>query len=587
MVLKDADSTPTITVRKNGSVTSDAVTITKRAATTGIYDCEYNPAGDVEGDVYNISEVATVTGTTTPQANYEFSWPVTVIALERGTDGANTTTPPTASAVADEVQTRTIARVTLVDTCTTNTDMRGTDNAALPGDAMALTNDEREAVAVTVESHLLDEGDSQMLVNAIVGAIGNTNIDQAILIAAIRADLERSGGNLNTLLARIAGTIRTAADDVIAETAQTADIRSGLATTTNVTDAKTAIIADTEDLQSRLPAALVGGRMPSDVGTWRGEQPGNVDSNGFIPGNLASINGNTSRAVALATAMDNNWLEKLNVSGTLAHTNNASAFHATGFATPENVTDSQTAIETSIANMEVAVSQEDINAIRDGLATSDEIAERLLVNPANKLLTNEDGFVTATNVVVSEASQAVTFTALIDEDEDQPVAGVAIRIGGRPLVTATNGIASVRLNPATYTATVIVPNGYREILPIEVPVGSADVSVPLDLVALATTEPATAPLTNVQLPTEDQYGSRLPNVTVKFTFLGHADGATITGTVINTPAPKASDSTGVCRVQLRRLANYKAEYTIPGDRQPKTVTFATGDTGADIVVDGA
>lgn len=64
--------------------------------------------------------------------------------------------------------------------------------------AMALS-----AIAVEVESHLLDEGDSQLLINAIVGAIGNTNIDQVVLVAAIRADLERSGGNLNTLLARL------------------------------------------------------------------------------------------------------------------------------------------------------------------------------------------------------------------------------------------------------------------------------------------------------------------------------------------------------------------------------------------------
>jgi len=49
----------------------------------------------------------------------------------------NTTTPPTVAAIADEVQTRTIARVTLVDTCTTNTDMRGTDNAALAATALS------------------------------------------------------------------------------------------------------------------------------------------------------------------------------------------------------------------------------------------------------------------------------------------------------------------------------------------------------------------------------------------------------------------------------------------------------------------
>ena len=45
--------------------------------------------------------------------------------------------PPTAVQVADEVQTRTIARVTLVDTCTVNSDMRGTDNAALAATALS------------------------------------------------------------------------------------------------------------------------------------------------------------------------------------------------------------------------------------------------------------------------------------------------------------------------------------------------------------------------------------------------------------------------------------------------------------------
>jgi hypothetical protein len=137
MLLKDADSTPTVAVRKNGASTADSVTITKRSATTGIYDCSYNPAGEVEGDQYTLEESATVTGTTTGSATYNFAWTVRAVAVERGTDGANTTTPPTVAAIADEVQTRTIARVTLVDTCTTNTDMRGTNNEALAATALS------------------------------------------------------------------------------------------------------------------------------------------------------------------------------------------------------------------------------------------------------------------------------------------------------------------------------------------------------------------------------------------------------------------------------------------------------------------
>lgn len=78
-ILKDADSTPTVSVRKNGLSTGDSVTITKRSATTGIYDCSYNPASEVEGDIFWFEEEATVTGTSTAQATYNNSWVANVV----------------------------------------------------------------------------------------------------------------------------------------------------------------------------------------------------------------------------------------------------------------------------------------------------------------------------------------------------------------------------------------------------------------------------------------------------------------------------------------------------------------------------
>jgi hypothetical protein len=83
-VLVDADSTPSVAVRKNGSSVADSVTVTKRAATTGIYDCSYNPAGEVEGDCFTIEETATVAS----QA-YENAWSLEAQASERGTDGVS------------------------------------------------------------------------------------------------------------------------------------------------------------------------------------------------------------------------------------------------------------------------------------------------------------------------------------------------------------------------------------------------------------------------------------------------------------------------------------------------------------------
>lgn len=77
-------------------------------------------------------------------------------------------------------------------------------------DAASIKQDAKDAIATTVESHLLDEGDSQMLINAIVGAIGNTNLDEASVVAAIRADLERPGGNLATIISNLALKLTTA-----------------------------------------------------------------------------------------------------------------------------------------------------------------------------------------------------------------------------------------------------------------------------------------------------------------------------------------------------------------------------------------
>lgn len=91
MQLKDADATPTVAVRKNGASVGDSVTVTKRSATTGIYDCAYDPAGEVETDSFILEERAQVTGTDTAQAYYDDSFVVRVIAValdENGVDNA-------------------------------------------------------------------------------------------------------------------------------------------------------------------------------------------------------------------------------------------------------------------------------------------------------------------------------------------------------------------------------------------------------------------------------------------------------------------------------------------------------------------
>lgn len=76
-VLVDADSTPTVAVRRNGSATADVVTVTKRAATTGIYDCSVTFIADAVGDIFELEEQATVSAVV-----YDQTFSVTILTSD-------------------------------------------------------------------------------------------------------------------------------------------------------------------------------------------------------------------------------------------------------------------------------------------------------------------------------------------------------------------------------------------------------------------------------------------------------------------------------------------------------------------------
>ncbi len=48
-----------------------------------------------------------------------------------------------------------------------------------------------------------------------------------------------------------------------------------------------------------------GSYINANVTLWRGTQPGNVDSNSYLPANVAAVNGNLTRASTFATDLDN------------------------------------------------------------------------------------------------------------------------------------------------------------------------------------------------------------------------------------------------------------------------------------------
>jgi len=71
--------------------------------------------------------------------------------------------------------------------------------AAADKTGYSLTSAERTAIAAAVEGSLLNEADGQAVLNALVGAIGNQNLSEVSLVAAVRADLERTGGKLDSI----------------------------------------------------------------------------------------------------------------------------------------------------------------------------------------------------------------------------------------------------------------------------------------------------------------------------------------------------------------------------------------------------
>jgi hypothetical protein len=73
-----------------------------------------------------------------------------------------------------------------------------TDN--LPASPAAVSDIPTTAqIATAVEGSLLNENDGQAVLNALVGAIGNQNLSEVSLVAAIRSDLERTGGKIDSL----------------------------------------------------------------------------------------------------------------------------------------------------------------------------------------------------------------------------------------------------------------------------------------------------------------------------------------------------------------------------------------------------
>ena len=201
-VLKDADSTPTVAVRKNGAAVGDSVTITKRSATTGIYDCSYNPSGEVEGDEFVFEETATLTGTTTAQATYSWSWAITVTAVERGTDSAALASGVTVTAIgANVITAASIASDagTEIGAAVLSALGTGTWATALPwnsawdAEVQSECADAITAAGVMTGTYTAPDNATITLINNKTTNLPSDPADQSLIVAATDAILSRLG----------------------------------------------------------------------------------------------------------------------------------------------------------------------------------------------------------------------------------------------------------------------------------------------------------------------------------------------------------------------------------------------------------
>jgi hypothetical protein len=145
------------------------------------------------------------------------------------------TSAPTAAAVASAVRTE-LTELSNLDasvssrlasasyTAPANSDISAIKSKtdSLPASPAAVSDIPTTAqISAAVEGSLLDENDGQAVLNALVSAIGNTNLSEVSLVAAVRADLERPGGKLDSIPTTAAPTAAQNATAVWSAAART------------------------------------------------------------------------------------------------------------------------------------------------------------------------------------------------------------------------------------------------------------------------------------------------------------------------------------------------------------------------------
>jgi hypothetical protein len=211
------------------------------------------------GDLPSVPSAASVASAVRTELTELSNLDASVSSRLASVDYTAPTSAPTAAAVASAVRTE-LTEISNLD-ATISSRLADADYTTPPTAAQ---------IATAVEGSLLNEADGQAVLNAIVGAIGNQNLSEVSLVAAVRADLERTGGKIDSIPTSSAPTASTVAGAVRTELATElgrldASVSSRLspsgtlATVTNLTNAPASVTpADIWDYNARTLTSASG-----------------------------------------------------------------------------------------------------------------------------------------------------------------------------------------------------------------------------------------------------------------------------------------------------------------------------------------
>jgi hypothetical protein len=204
------------------------------------------------GDLPSVPSAASVASAVRTELTEISNLDASVSSRLADADYTAPTSAPTAAAVASAVRTE-LTELSNLDasvssrlasasyTAPANSDISAIKSKtdSLPASPAAVSDIPTTAqISAAVEGSLLNEGDGQAVLNAIVGAIGNQNLSEVSLVAAIRSDLERTGGKIDSIPTAAAPSAASVASAVWS--ASTKEITGGVVDTlTNSPDVPT------------------------------------------------------------------------------------------------------------------------------------------------------------------------------------------------------------------------------------------------------------------------------------------------------------------------------------------------------------